>query len=29
MDKNAELNPDPIEVGIQYYYGRSQLFYLK
>ena len=29
MDKNSELNPDPIEVGTQYYYGRSQLLYLK
>lgn len=29
MDSNAELNPDPIEVGIQYYYGRSQSLYFK
>ena len=29
MDKNAGLNPDPIEVGIQYYYGRSQALYFK
>jgi FAD/FMN-containing dehydrogenase len=29
MDKNADLNPDPIAVGIQYYYGRSQSLYFK
>ncbi len=29
MDKNAGLKPDPLSVGIQYYYGRSDALYFK
>lgn len=29
MDENANLKPDPIAKGIQYYYGRSQSLYFK
>ena len=29
MDKNAQLKPDPLEVGVKYYYGRSQPLYFK
>lgn len=29
MDKNAGLKPDPLEVGVQYYYGRSDALYFK
>ncbi|WP_020412871.1 FAD-binding oxidoreductase [Microbulbifer variabilis] len=29
MDENAQLKPDPLEVGIQYYYGRSNAMYFK
>jgi FAD/FMN-containing dehydrogenase len=29
MDKNYNLKPDPVEVGIQYYYGHSKALYFK
>jgi hypothetical protein len=29
MDKNDNLNPDPLEVGVKYYYGRSDALYFK
>ena len=29
MDKNANLKPDPISIGVQYYYGRSESLYFK
>lgn len=29
MDKNDNLNPDPIDIGVQYYYGRSNSLYFK
>lgn len=29
MDKNSNLKPDPIEIGVQYYYGRTQSLYFK
>lgn len=29
MDNNANLKPDPLATGIQYYYGRSESLYFK